>query len=608
MAFNKDFEKLVSVDSKKSFFLFAGAGTGKTYTLVELLKFIKKNYEHEFLFTDRSCAVITYTNAATEEIKRRIDYSPIFHVSTIHSFLWTVIKSFQKDIKETFISFKEKELQELVEKCESAKNKTNKTFQKNQDKIEDIQSEIEFAQSVDEYTYNPNGENLDKNSLNHSDVIKIGSYLISNKPLLQAILIGSYPILLIDEGQDTNKNVIEAFLSVQKCHPDDFKLGILGDTKQQIYFDGEPHIENKLNDRWKRSYLTVNWRSDKRIVELANKIGTRLDPNAAVKPYNDAQQGFVHLFIKGYSENLNQIATEQFAREQMAIITKNNDWVNGKVQTLLLEHRMAAVRLGFVNLYNYLRKEKKSSQEILDGSIPELFVFKNILLPLETDIKNGDSSSIYQIVKDNSPLLNEEILLQDKESLTRLHQINDCIKKLDKILSDGTTTIGKVVKFINDNKLFNISPVLSQAIATSSQIQDEKEEVIALRECLKLPYNEVRQYMKYVSGQSGFGTHQGVKGLEYDRVMVIIDDMESKGFMFSYDKLFGVKPLTETDRKNIDSGLDSSLERTMRLFYVVCTRAKHSLAIVAYTSNPKVVKDTCLNNGWFQDYEINILE
>jgi DNA helicase-2/ATP-dependent DNA helicase PcrA len=607
MAFNKNFEKFVSVDNKKSFFLFAGAGTGKTYTLVELLKVIKRNYEHEFLLTDRYCAVITYTNAATDEIKRRIDYSPIFHVSTIHSFLWTIIKPFQKDIKETFISFKKNELQGLVENCESAKNKKTKTFQKNQDKIEDIQSEIKFAQSVDEYTYNPNGENLDKNSLNHSDVIKIGSYLISNKPLLQAILISSYPILLIDEGQDTNKNVIEAFLSVQKCHPNDFKLGILGDTKQQIYFDGEPHIENKLNNQWERSYLTVNWRSDKRIVELANKIGMRLDPNAAVEPYKEAQQGSVYLFIKGYSENLNQIATEQFVREQMMGITGDNDWVNGKVQTLLLEHRMAAVRLGFVNLYDCLKKVKKYDQEIKDGSIPELFIFKNVLLPLETDIQKGDNSSLYQIVKDNSSLLNEKFLSQDKEPFTSLHQINDYIKTLGEFLSDGTTTIGKVVKFINDNKLFNISPVLSKAIATSDQVQDGKEEITAWRECFKLPYNEVRQYMKYVSGQSGFGTHQGVKGLEYDRVMVIIDDMESKGFMFSYDKLFGVKPLTETDRKNIDFGQDSSLERTMRLFYVVCTRAKHSLAIVAYTSSPKVVKDTCLKNRWFQDKEITIL-
>ena len=607
MAFNKDFEKFVSVDNKKSFFLFAGAGTGKTYTLVELLKVIKRNYEHEFLLTDRYCAVITYTNAATDEIKRRIDYSPIFHVSTIHSFLWAIIKPFQKDIKETFISFKEKELQGLVENCESAKNKKTKTFQKNQNKIKDIQSEIEFAKSVNEYTYNPNGENPDKNSLNHSDVIKIGSYLISNKPLLQAILISSYPILLIDEGQDTNKNVIEAFLSVQKCHPNDFKLGILGDTKQQIYSDGEPHIENKLNNQWERSYLTVNWRSDKRIVELANKIGMRLDPNAAVKPYKDAQQGSVHLFIKGYSENLNQIATEQFVREQMMGITGDKDWVNGKVQTLLLEHRMAAVRLGFVNLYDCLKKVKKYDQEIKDGSIPELFIFKNVLLPLETDIQKGDNSSLYQIVKDNSSLLNEKFLSQDKEPFTSLHQINDYIKTLGEFLSDGTTTIGKVVKFINDNKLFNISPVLSKAIATSDQVQDGKEEITAWRECFKLPYNEVRQYMKYVSGQSGFGTHQGVKGLEYDRVMVIIDDMESKGPMFSYDKLFGVKPLTETDRKNIDSGQDSSLERTMRLFYVVCTRAKHSLAIVAYTSSPKVVKDTCLKNGWFQDKEITIL-
>jgi DNA helicase-2/ATP-dependent DNA helicase PcrA len=69
--------------------------------------------------------------------------------------------------------------------------------------------------------------------------------------------------------------------------------------------------------------------------------------------------------------------------------------------------------------------------------------------------------------------------------------------------------------------------------------------------------------------------------------MVIMDDAEAKGFMFSYEKLFGAKDITSTDKKNEQEGRDTSIKRTSRLFYVACTRAEESLAVVAYTEIQK---------------------
>ena len=40
----------------------------------------------------------------------------------------------------------------------------------------------------------------------------------------------------------------------------------------------------------------------------------------------------------------------------------------------------------------------------------------------------------------------------------------------------------------------------------------------------------------------------------------------------------------------------------------VCTRARHSLAILAYTTNPAIVKKTCEENGLFKSDEITIME
>ena len=86
-----------------------------------------------------------------------------------------------------------------------------------------------------------------------------------------------------------------------------------------------------------------------------------------------------------------------------------------------------------------------------------------------------------------------------------------------------------------------------------------------------------------------------------------MDDAQARGFLFSYEKLFGAKAKTDTDSQNEREGKDTSITRTARLFYVACTRAQNSLAVVAYTENADSVKSTALSNNWFSEEEIIVL-
>ena len=60
--------------------------------------------------------------------------------------------------------------------------------------------------------------------------------------------------------------------------------------------------------------------------------------------------------------------------------------------------------------------------------------------------------------------------------------------------------------------------------------------------------------------------------------------------------------------KNEKEGKDTSIQRTARLSYVACTRAMESLAVVAYSENPALVRATALANGWFAEEEIVMLD
>jgi hypothetical protein len=70
-------------------------------------------------------------------------------------------------------------------------------------------------------------------------------------------------------------------------------------------------------------------------------------------------------------------------------------------------------------------------------------------------------------------------------------------------------------------------------------------------------------------------------------------------FLFSYDKLLGITPPSDTDRKNQAEGKETVVDRTRRLFYICCSRALKGLAVVCYTSHPDVLKGRVLESGLF---------
>ncbi len=91
---NDEIFECLDLDSPKSFFLFAGAGSGKTRSLVDVLEKFKKENVDRLRKRGQRVAIITYTNAARDEIRARLDFDSSFHVATIHSFTWELIRPY----------------------------------------------------------------------------------------------------------------------------------------------------------------------------------------------------------------------------------------------------------------------------------------------------------------------------------------------------------------------------------------------------------------------------------------------------------------------------------------------------------------------------------
>ena len=605
----------LNLEDPKSFFLFAGAGSGKTRALVEAMQMFRKKYGQEFRLSARKVAVITYTNAACDEIKHRINHDTIFTVSTIHSFAWELIRTYHKDIREWLshnLKIEIDSLQEKQQKGRAGKASADRTVQ-----IDQKQKRLYRLDTIKYFTYNPNGENIGKNSLNHTEVIDIAAEFLTDKPLMQRILIRKYPVLLIDESQDTQKDLVDAFFTVQSAYSGEFCLALFGDMMQRIYADGKASLEEAIPDTWEKPAITINYRCPKRIAKLINKIRSDADDHIQ-EPADDAPEGFVRLFLVQNNDGINKTTIEAEIAQKMVEITSDDQWSgnNQEIKTLTLEHHMAARRGGFNDFFEPLYQISKFKTGLLDGTLSGIPFFSQQILPLVKSLQAENRFAVARIVKKYSQLVSADTLKTSESSLDEICKADNAVKSLFS-LWDGNSEPSLIdsLKAVAASGLLVIPDVFAPIVSRvdlaegesdddSAEATDNNPDIDAWDNALSVPFSQLESYVQYISDKSPFGTHQGIKGLQFPRVMVVLDDNEARGFMFSYDKLLGAKAPTSTDQRNVQEGKETSIDRTRCLFYVTCSRAQSSLAIVLYTNEKDKIRDHLQKLTWFDEDEI----
>jgi len=602
----------LSLEKPTSFFLFAGAGSGKTRSLVNALNYLAKTYRDVLRLRGRQVAVITYTNAACDEITRRTEYDPLFVVRTIHSFAWSQIQGFNSDIRAWLKDNLEREIDDL--QSEEAKGRAGtKASAARQAQIESKQLRLDRLANIKTFTYNPNSDSRERNALNHSEVIKIFSTFLLTKPLMQRMFVEKFPFLLIDESQDTSRALIDALFVAQKAHADRFCLGLIGDTMQRIYPDGKEQIEREIPENWGKPEKKLNHRSPQRIVRLINQIRGGAD-NRKQEPRDDRPEGWARFFVFPVDVP-DKPALEQRVRGYMAGLTGDRDWTDAsKCKILTLEHHMAARRMGFLQMFEALASIDEYRTGFLDGSFVPTRFFTHYVLPLVTAQQKGDKFAVTKLVRESSPLLSKEILKGNDKPIAQLRVAQAAIDSLMALWANGEPTCAAIAANIAETNLFAIPDSLKAALAAKqaapAATPDAEEAdpisnpIAALVAFLDCAFSEIAPYAAYVAHEAPFDTHQGVKGLEFERVMVLMDDEEARGFLFGYDKLLGAKAPTAADIKNTKEGKDTSIDRTRHLFYVTCSRARSSLALVAYSPDPMAVRTYVIENDWFAGDEV----
>jgi len=590
--------ELLDGDALPGFTMIAGAGSGKTTSLVKALAHLTATRGESLRRRTQQVACITYTEVAADEIFADVGSSPLTHVSTVHSFLWEVVKPFQRDLK----IWVHEELQTKLADLEEEQSSFSRQIgQKRRDKVaNDImrsKAQLESLVAVDRFTY-AFGPDLGRGTLGHEDVIKAATSLLFKKPLLAAILAKRFPFVFVDEGQDTFPEVVEALMHVKSRIGDKFGLGFFGDPMQKIYLRGIGEIPAAAG--WVSIEKPENFRSPARVLDVMNHIRGQVEELQQVSGRKEDQiSGSVYYFVlpadKHRTEHLNVV--RGWLDSQSG---KTGDWTEENhirgAKILVIAHRMAARRLGFESLYAAFHDSGSSSlsQAFDEGTAwPARFMIDSVLPLIE-----GDSSSRMARLREGSPKF-ADLRARGTNVEENLSQLRSALDELrESFRAGGPGSVGAMLRTVSTGQLAVVDPRLEAILGDSTSDAVVSESVAAtLSKFLECDVRELVGYRTYLSDESPYSTHQGVKGAEFNRVIVVLDDEEGRYNLFSYDRFLGLKPLSETDLRNAREGKESVVDRTRRLLYVCISRSMLALAVILYAHDVRHAVDSMKRSG-----------
>lgn len=154
------------------------------------------------------------------------------------------------------------------------------------------------------------------------------------------------------------------------------------------------------------------------------------------------------------------------------------------------------------------------------------------------------------------------------KQIVRARQKKELREGIDRIVcSYNDMTISEVIDLADRLRICVIDDKVKSYIENNPYLWKRIKEV---------SYQEARNVYDYRMGNKPFSTQHKTKGLEYDNVLVILKSNWTK---YNFDSLF------------YDAHKNASIvERTKKLFYVCCTRAKENLVVYYPLASVPVVE------------------
>ena len=336
---NFDQFKVEHAKGNKNILVQAGAGTGKTYSMVSRIAYLCLSRSHFVNNLVDEIAMVTFTNEAADNMKVRlkryfmncyiltknkkvlheIEAVDLMQISTIHKFAKAVLQStameyglgaefaissseyakeqvYEKYLND-FLVRKQKEEANFAQQLRMPVHKFrkllmhfsqqlyNKSYGIKELKAENLGTfeEWPFFNEVIMEVMIPAEKEYEEQIFSKNKIDLKESMLLLNDAVNGAFREKCglrYKYLFIDEFQDTDDVQIDSFLKLQNVIKN-VKLFVVGDLKQSIYrFRGATISAFDLirtdESQWEEFSLTINYRTDKRLLDKFDGIFSKM--------------------------------------------------------------------------------------------------------------------------------------------------------------------------------------------------------------------------------------------------------------------------------------------------------------------------------------------
>lgn len=336
---NFDQFKVEHAKGNKNILVQAGAGTGKTYSMVSRIAYLCLSRSHFVNNLVDEIAMVTFTNEAADNMKVRlkryfmncyiltknkkvlheIEAVDLMQISTIHKFAKAVLQStameyglgaefaissseyakeqvYEKYLN-AFLVRKQKEEANFAQQLRMPVHKFrkllmhfsqqlyNKSYGIKELKAENLGTfeEWPFFNEVIMEVMIPAEKEYEEQIFSKNKIDLKESMLLLNDAVNGAFREKCglrYKYLFIDEFQDTDDVQIDSFLKLQNVLKN-VKLFVVGDLKQSIYrFRGATISAFDLirtdESQWEEFSLTINYRTDKRLLDKFDGIFSKM--------------------------------------------------------------------------------------------------------------------------------------------------------------------------------------------------------------------------------------------------------------------------------------------------------------------------------------------
>lgn len=529
------------IDQQQCFRLEAGAGAGKTYSLVQALKRLISERGADYLRRGQKVACITYTNVAKREIAQEIDEHPAVLVETIHAFCWGCMSQFQSALR-TEVG----KLERHAEKITEAGGVGNRRI---------------------EYDLGYFGIHDDRITLYHDDIPELMARFLAI-PKFQQIFTASYPVVFIDEYQDTNGQFMAALAThflEPKMGP---MIGLFGDHWQTIYRDdfdlaALPNVEGVDKGS--------NFRSVPAVVDMLN----RLRPSLPQVVDDETAQGEARAFhVNNYIGERTDTAHSKedtppdITRAYVAALRKQLqdegwDFSPAVTKVLMLTHSALAAEQGYPSVVEIFKSHQDAISKLDDATLEFL---GRVVEPTCAAYKAKKYGQMFDVLGRMGALHKPS----DKQAWA------DDMKSLDALRESGT--VGEVLDHLKQTRRPRLPDNVTRreddmAAFDPAAEEPEKPSIDRHRRLRDVKYQEVVNLVRFVDGFTPFATQHSVKGAEFENVLVVFGggwNHYNWPRMLEY-MVAGAQP-TAAHKKGFN--------RARNLFYVSVSRPRRRLAVL----------------------------